>query len=43
MDEVATVHAKELAKQYKELLRISYRDLTAKDKKLIRNNQVLYI
>ena len=28
---------KELKKQYKELLRISYRTLTPKDKKLIRS------
>ena len=28
---------KEIAKQYKELLRISYQNLTASDKKLIRS------
>ena len=28
---------KEIAKQYKELLRISYQTLTPKDKKLIRS------
>ena len=36
-EEVLESEKKELAKQYKQLLKISYRTLSAADKKLIRS------